>query len=44
MAQHFKSIVVKAIGFEVSFLERDARNHADKVRRLRLGEGNATTI
>ena len=45
MAQNFKSIVVKAGGFEnVSFLERDARNHVDKVRRLRLGEGDAIAI
>ncbi|KAH9768887.1 protein FAR1-RELATED SEQUENCE [Citrus sinensis] len=45
MAQSFKSIVVEASGFEnVSFLERDARNHVDKVRRLRLGEGDAVAI
>ncbi|KAH9726548.1 protein FAR1-RELATED SEQUENCE [Citrus sinensis] len=45
MAQSFKSIVVEAGGFEnVSFLERDARNHVDKVRRLRLGEGDAIAI
>ncbi|KAH9795178.1 protein FAR1-RELATED SEQUENCE [Citrus sinensis] len=45
MAQSFKSIVVKAGGFEnVSFLERDARNRVDKVRRLRLGEEDAVAI
>ncbi|KAH9746835.1 protein FAR1-RELATED SEQUENCE [Citrus sinensis] len=45
MAQSFKSIVVKAGGFEnVSFLERDARNHVDKVRRLRLREEDAVAI
>ncbi|KAH9653775.1 protein FAR1-RELATED SEQUENCE [Citrus sinensis] len=45
MTQSFKSIVVDAGGFEnVSFLERDARNHVDKVRRLRLGEGDAIAI
>ncbi|KAH9727256.1 protein FAR1-RELATED SEQUENCE [Citrus sinensis] len=45
MAQSFKSIVVEAGDFEnVSFLERDARNHVDKVRRLRLGEGDAIAI
>ncbi|XP_024042764.1 protein FAR1-RELATED SEQUENCE 5-like [Citrus clementina] len=45
MAQSFKSIVVEVGGFEnVSFLERDARNHVDKVRRLRLGEGDAIAI
>ncbi|XP_024035513.1 protein FAR1-RELATED SEQUENCE 5-like [Citrus sinensis] len=45
MAQSFKSIVVEASGFEnVSFLERDARNHVNKVRRLRLGEGDVIAI
>ncbi|XP_052295256.1 protein FAR1-RELATED SEQUENCE 5-like [Citrus sinensis] len=45
MAQSFKSIVVEAGGFEnVSFLERDARNHVDKVRRLRLRERDAIAI
>ncbi|KAH9769746.1 protein FAR1-RELATED SEQUENCE [Citrus sinensis] len=48
MAQSFKSIVVEAGGYEnVSFLEKDARNHVDKarrLRRLRLGEGDATAI
>ena len=45
MAQSFKSIVVEADGFEnVSFLKRDARNHVDKVRRLRLGEEDAIAI
>ena len=45
MAQSFKFIVVEAGGFEnISFLERDARNHVDKVRRLRLKEGDAVAI
>ncbi|KAH9760448.1 protein FAR1-RELATED SEQUENCE [Citrus sinensis] len=45
MAQSFKSVVVEAGGFEkVSFLEKDARNHIDKVRRLRLGEGDVVAI
>ena len=45
MAQSFKFIVVEAGGFEnVSFLERDAWNHIDKVRRLRLGEGDVAAI
>ncbi|XP_015387886.1 protein FAR-RED IMPAIRED RESPONSE 1-like [Citrus sinensis] len=45
MAQSFKSIVVEVGGYEnVSFLEKDARNHVDKARRLRLGEGDATAI
>ncbi|XP_024035677.1 protein FAR-RED IMPAIRED RESPONSE 1-like [Citrus clementina] len=45
MAQSFKSIVVEAGGYEnVAFLEKDARNYVDKVRRLRLGEGDAAAI
>ena len=45
MAQRFKSIVVKAGGFEnVLFLEKDATNHIDKVRRLRLRERDVVTI
>ncbi|KAH9678510.1 protein FAR1-RELATED SEQUENCE [Citrus sinensis] len=45
MAQSFKSIVVDAGGYEnVSFLKKDARNHVDKARRLRLGEGDAAAI
>ena len=45
MTQSFKSIVIEAGGFEnVSLLERDARNHVDKVRRLRFGERDAAII
>ena len=45
MAQSFKSIVVEAGSFKnVPFLERDARNHVDKVRRLRLEEGDAAAF
>ena len=45
MAQSFKSIIVEADGFEnVSFLERDARNHVDNVRRLRFEEGDVVAI
>ena len=45
MAQNFKSIVVEAGGYEnVSILEKDARNHVDKARRLRLGEEDAAAI
>ncbi|KAH9723716.1 hypothetical protein KPL70_007220 [Citrus sinensis] len=40
-----KAKATNAGGFEnVSFLERDARNHVDKVRRLRLEEGDAIAI
>ena len=45
MTRSFKSIVVETGGYEnVTFLEKDARNHVDKARRLRLGEGDATAI
>ena len=45
MAQSFKFIVVEVGGYEnVSFLEKDARNHVDKVRQLRLGERDASAI
>ena len=45
MAQSFKFIVVEAGGYEsVPFLEKDARNHVDKARQLRLGEGDAIAI
>ncbi|KAH9745082.1 protein FAR1-RELATED SEQUENCE [Citrus sinensis] len=41
----FKSIVIEPRGFEnVSFLERDARNHVDNVRRLRLGKRDVVAI
>ena len=45
MAQSSKSIVVETGGFEnFSFLEKDARNYIDKVRQLRLGEGDVVAI
>lgn len=45
IAQNFNSIVVEVGGFEnVSLLERDARNYVDKMRRLRLGEGDAVIL
>ena len=45
MAQSFKFIVVEVGGYEnVSFLEKDARNHVNEARQLRLGEGDAAAI
>ena len=45
MAQSFKFIAVEVGGSEnISFLEKDAKNHVNKARQLRLGEGDATTI
>ncbi|KAK1381589.1 hypothetical protein POM88_028333 [Heracleum sosnowskyi] len=41
----YRSIVVEAGGPEnVPFLEKDCRNFLDKVRRLRLGQGDATAV
>ncbi|XP_074377616.1 protein FAR-RED IMPAIRED RESPONSE 1-like [Apium graveolens] len=41
----YHSIVVEAGGPKnMSFLEKDCRNFLDKVRRLRLGEGDANAI
>ncbi|XP_074361626.1 protein FAR1-RELATED SEQUENCE 8-like [Apium graveolens] len=41
----YRSIVVEAGGPEnVPFLEKDFRNFLDKIRRLRLGEGDANAV
>ncbi|XP_024164125.1 protein FAR-RED IMPAIRED RESPONSE 1-like [Rosa chinensis] len=41
----FNSIVVEAQGYEnVPFLEKDARNHIEKFRRLQLKKGDAIAI
>ena len=41
----YRSIIVEAGGPEnVPFMEKDCRNFLDKVRRLRLGEGDANAI
>ncbi|GER31441.1 FAR1-related protein [Striga asiatica] len=41
----FNSAVVEAGGYEkMSFIEKDCRNYIAKVRRLRLGEGDAAAI
>ncbi|XP_062026328.1 protein FAR-RED IMPAIRED RESPONSE 1-like [Rosa rugosa] len=43
--KNFNSFVVEAGGHEnLPFLEKDARNFLDKVRRLQLGEGDAAAI
>ncbi|XP_052193891.1 protein FAR1-RELATED SEQUENCE 5-like [Diospyros lotus] len=41
----YNSPVVEASGYEnLTFVEKDCRNYIDQVRRLRLGEGDATAI
>ncbi|CAL9007765.1 unnamed protein product [Prunus brigantina] len=41
----YNSLVVEVGGHEnISFLEKDCRNYIENVRRLRLGEGDATAI
>lgn len=41
----YNSIVVEAGGYEnMTFIEKDCRNFIDKVRRLRLGKGDAIAI
>ena len=41
----YNSFVVEAGGHDsLSFLEKDCRNYLDKIRRLRLGEGDANAI
>ncbi|XP_052193932.1 protein FAR1-RELATED SEQUENCE 5-like [Diospyros lotus] len=41
----YNSAVVEAGGYEnLTFVENDCRNYIDKVRKLRLGEGDAASI
>ncbi|XP_073129240.1 protein FAR-RED IMPAIRED RESPONSE 1-like [Henckelia pumila] len=41
----YNSVVVEAGGYEkMTFIEKDCRNYIDKVRKLRLGEGDAAAI
>ncbi|XP_073121140.1 protein FAR1-RELATED SEQUENCE 5-like [Henckelia pumila] len=41
----YNSVVVKVGGYEkMTFIEKDCRNYIDKVRKLRLGEGDAAAI
>ncbi|XP_052198368.1 protein FAR1-RELATED SEQUENCE 5-like [Diospyros lotus] len=45
MHKSYNSAVVEAGGYEnLSFVEQDCRNYIDRVRRLRLGEGDAAAI
>ncbi|KAK9996085.1 hypothetical protein SO802_020771 [Lithocarpus litseifolius] len=45
MNKNFNSLVVEAGGHEnLPFLEKDCRNHMDKVKRLELGEGDAVAM
>jgi hypothetical protein len=45
VSRNFRSLVVEADGYEnLTFGERDCRNYIDKVRRLRLGTGDADAI
>ncbi|XP_028065479.1 protein FAR-RED IMPAIRED RESPONSE 1-like [Camellia sinensis] len=45
MNKNFTSLVLEAGGHEkLSYLEKDCRNHMDKVRRLKLEKGDATAM
>ncbi|KAL7262655.1 hypothetical protein ACSBR1_000924 [Camellia fascicularis] len=45
MNKSFNSLVVQAGGHEkLTYLEKDCRNHMDRVRRIELGEGDATAM
>jgi hypothetical protein len=45
VSRNFRSLVVEAGGYEnMTFGEKDCRNYIDKVRRLRLGIGDADAI
>ncbi|XP_028123834.1 protein FAR1-RELATED SEQUENCE 5-like [Camellia sinensis] len=45
VSRNFDSIVVEAGGYEaLTFDERDARNHIQNARRLRLGVGDAESV
>ncbi|KAL7229501.1 hypothetical protein ACSBR2_008082 [Camellia fascicularis] len=45
MNRIFNSLVVQAGGLEkLTYLEKDCRNHMDMVRRIKLREGDATTM
>ncbi|GMY13977.1 protein FAR1-RELATED SEQUENCE 5-like [Fagus crenata] len=44
-SKNYQSLVIEAGGFEkLPFGEKDARNHIDKARRLRLGVGGAEAL
>jgi hypothetical protein len=45
VSRNFWSMVVEANGYDnLTFAEKDCRNYIDKVRRLRLGTGDADAI
>ncbi|XP_052181937.1 protein FAR1-RELATED SEQUENCE 9-like [Diospyros lotus] len=45
LQKSYNSAVVEAGGYEnLTFVEKDCRNYIDKVRKLRLGEGDAVAI
>ncbi|KAL7244291.1 hypothetical protein ACSBR1_016516 [Camellia fascicularis] len=45
MNKNFTSLVFEARGHDkLSFLEKDCRNHMEKVRHLQLGEGDANAM
>ncbi|XP_045818523.1 protein FAR1-RELATED SEQUENCE 6-like [Trifolium pratense] len=45
VSRNFRSMVVEANGYDnLTFGEKDCRNYIDKVRRLRLGTGDADAI
>ncbi|XP_024042121.1 protein FAR1-RELATED SEQUENCE 5-like [Citrus clementina] len=45
LCKNYQSLVIEAGGHEnVTFIERDCRNHVQKERRLRLGDGDAAAL
>ena len=45
LSQNYQSFVIKTGGHaNVTFIERDCRNHIQKERRLQLGDGDVATI
>ncbi|KAH9699106.1 protein FAR1-RELATED SEQUENCE [Citrus sinensis] len=45
LCKNYQSLVIEAGGHEnVTFIERDCRNHVQKERRLRLGNGDAAAL
>ncbi|XP_045791255.1 protein FAR1-RELATED SEQUENCE 6-like [Trifolium pratense] len=45
VSRNFRSLVIEAGGYDnLTFGEKDCRNYIDKVRRLRLGTGDADAI
>ncbi|KAL7163055.1 hypothetical protein ACSBR2_039200 [Camellia fascicularis] len=45
MNKNFTSLVLEAMGYDkLPFLEKDCKNHMEKVRCLQLGEGDANAM